>query len=138
MTITKEYIRAGSKDVPLKELRKLAVHQDYRVRCRVAEHPRVPVLLLLQLACDQDAEVRIAVSEHAKLPQAALFELIVDDCADVRYAIAENHNLSVAVLSELADDENPFVSQRARRSLNRSTPASINSLAEKRSILNAL
>jgi len=122
------YILAGAADTALKELRKLARHDDPTIRRRVAEHPRAPLRLLVELSADGDAEVRIAVSESPRLPESVLDRLVEDDCEDVRYALAENLNLPTSILSRLADDDNPFVSQRSIVSLKKLQPASVTCL----------
>ncbi|MBK9142676.1 MAG: hypothetical protein IPM23_09290 [Candidatus Melainabacteria bacterium] len=119
------YILAGAADTALRELRKLARHDDPAIRRRVAEHPRVPLRLLVELSADGDADVRIAVSESPRLPESVLERLAEDCCDDVRYALAENLNLPMSILSRLADDDNPFVSQRSIVSLKRLQPCSV-------------
>ena len=42
-----------------------------------------------------------------------------DEDADVRYALAENHNISRAVLNKLEGDSNPYVADRATKTLQR-------------------
>ncbi|MCA9804357.1 MAG: hypothetical protein KC777_20450 [Cyanobacteria bacterium HKST-UBA02] len=122
------YILAGAADTALRELRRLARHNDPTIRRRVAEHPRVPLRLLVELSEDGDAEVRIAASESPRLPESVLDRLAADDCDDVRFALAENLNLPLSILSRLADDDNPFVSQRSIVSLKRLQPAPLASL----------
>jgi hypothetical protein len=48
-------------------------------------------------------------------------QLAVDLDADLRYALAENHNINEGVLELLANDTNPYVADRARRTLTRLT-----------------
>lgn len=124
------YIIAGAADTALRELRKLARHNDPAIRRRVAEHPRVPLRLLVELSEDGDAEVRIAVSESPRLPESVLDRLAEDACDDVRFALAENLNLPLSILGRLADDDNPFVSQRSIVSLKRLQPVSAASLSK--------
>jgi len=45
--------------------------------------------------------------------------LACDSSPDLRYAMSENHNIHKDVLNLLADDDNPFVAHRARKTLER-------------------
>ncbi|HEY9772787.1 MAG TPA: HEAT repeat domain-containing protein [Planktothrix sp.] len=86
---------------------------------RAAESKDTPARLLEQLALNEDVEVRIAVADNPNTPTDLVSALARDDSADVRYAIAENHNLSKDVLALLREDDNPYVADRARRTLER-------------------
>jgi hypothetical protein len=59
------------------------------------------------------------VSDHRNTGLDVMLELAVDVNADVRLAVAENHNISRDVLILLLDDENPYVADRARKTLAR-------------------
>jgi hypothetical protein len=61
----------------------------------------------------------MAVADHLNTPVAVLILLAEDDNADVRYALAENHNISRDVLNKLLNDSNPYVANRAERTLSR-------------------
>jgi len=59
------------------------------------------------------------------LLQFAGMMLAQDESVDLRYAIAENHNIHTDVLTMLADDDNPFVAHRAKKTSERVRGASI-------------
>jgi|GEM_PF-2098587 len=85
----------------------------------IASNPNTPLSMLRQLASHAMDDVRIAVAENPSTPRDLLLMLARDSQADVRYAIAENANLSSEILQLLCDDENPYVSSRAARSMVR-------------------
>jgi len=90
---------------------------NYEVR--IAENSSMPASMLEELASHQDPAVREAVADNMNTPIDTLWLLAADESADVRYAIAENHNVPLAILSFLTDDDNPYVSCRARQTLER-------------------
>jgi hypothetical protein len=63
--------------------------------------------------------VRIAVADNLYTDLATMFALSSDDELDVRYSIAENCNAPIAVLQKLTGDLNPYVADRAQRTLTR-------------------
>jgi DNA-binding NarL/FixJ family response regulator len=65
------------------------------------------------------ADVRIGLLDNPSLSYSIQRRLIFDDDSDVRYAMAENHNIVRQMLEVLAKDENPFVSARAQKTLDR-------------------
>lgn len=79
----------------------------------------MPASMLDELARHNDPAVREAVADNINTPIDTLWMLAADPSADVRYAIAENHNVPLAILSYLTDDDNPYVSCRARATLER-------------------
>ncbi|MFA7341043.1 MAG: hypothetical protein WC028_29940 [Candidatus Obscuribacterales bacterium] len=50
-----------------------------------------------------------------------LWALANDLSCDVRFALAENHNIDSDILAILAEDENPYVAWRARKTIKRLT-----------------
>ncbi len=86
---------------------------------RIAEHPHVEPRTLVRLSMHHDADVRAAVSENSKTPPDVLAYLLKDESADVRYTMAENHNLAIHLLEQLGEDDNPYVSSRAQKTLLR-------------------
>jgi len=78
-----------------------------------------PAYILRQLALSSDSDLRTAVADHLNTSEEVLLLLADDDNADVRYAIAENHNISRNVLNKLLDDPNPYVVDRAQKTLQR-------------------
>ncbi len=91
----------------------------------VAEQPDTSSTALMKLAAHADVGVRIAVADHPSTRSETVLLLAQDENADLRYAIAENHNIDVAVLNMLTEDDNPFVAQRAKKTLARLQAASI-------------
>ena len=103
----------------VKGLRQLTLMGSTMVRLRAAEHPFVSTETLLELSRDRNPEVRLSAAEHPKLPYFALQRLVQDPCLDVRLGLAENPNLPISILEILVKDENPYIEDRARRSLDR-------------------
>lgn len=87
--------------------------------CRMAEDASLPLEFLEKLANHSSSQVREAVSDNPGLSIDLLRQLAQDECADVRFAIAENHNAPSNVLYELCEDDNPYVSHRARTTIER-------------------
>jgi hypothetical protein len=85
----------------------------------VAEDANTPRHLLDDLALSEDYNVRMAVADNPNTPVDLLMVLVRDEHLDVRYALAENHNIDTAVHKLLMEDDNPYVADRARRTLNR-------------------
>ena len=108
-------------------LRRLARHQCHAIVVRVAENPNTSVETLEELARHQNCDVRIALTENLNTPPRVLLLLASDEAVDVRYSLAENHNLPISVLSVLCEDENPYVSSRAYKTLNRLRQSTNNS-----------
>jgi hypothetical protein len=80
-----------------------------------------PANFLQRLSLSRDVELRIAVVDYKDAPDEVLFFLADDESPDVRYALAENHNISINVLKKLSADPNPYVADRAERTLLRRT-----------------
>lgn len=112
-----DYISAGSDQTPTHELIRLARSTAGVVRRRVAENPRTPLIALIKLSYDRDPDVRIGVCDNASTPAGLLMLLAGNNCVDVRYAIAENSQVPSQILRVLARDENPYVADRATRTL---------------------
>lgn len=123
-----DYIRAGSPETAVEELKKLAAHELYRVRRRIAENSNTPLEVLVILAEDSHPEVRSTVAEHHLTPRDLLEKLAEDECLEVRHYLAENANLPMEVLLKLAEDENPYVSHRAYRTIKMLQPPDIREL----------
>ena len=118
MTVHDNYLKAGNPDTPIAELRSLLVDTDASVRRRLAENPRTPEDVLIKLASDSDADVRCALAEHEHAPRMVLDKLVNDENVQVRYAVAGQYTLPLDLLELLsASDENPYVRDHARRTL---------------------
>lgn len=92
---------------------------------RIAENPRTPPEVLAELAEHHEAEVRVAVAENRNTSQETAWRLVRDENLDVRYILAESYHLPKEMLELLADDDNPYVAVRARKTLNRLYSADI-------------
>ncbi len=118
MAVYENYIRAGNPETPVDELRTLLKDGDSSVRRRLAENPRTPEDVLVELAQDENPDVRCAVADHEGAPRTVLEKLAHDENVQVRYAVAGQYTLPVDLLEELsASDDNPYVRDHARRSL---------------------
>lgn len=93
--------------------------ESIRFLCRMAEDASLPLEILEKLSQHACSEVRQAVSDNPGLSIEILRNLAQDECIDVRFAIAENHNAPSNVLYELCEDENPYVSHRAKKTIDR-------------------
>jgi hypothetical protein len=87
--------------------------------CSIAENPSLPPSVLEELASYPDKEVKAAVGDNRNTAADTLMMLARDDDVDVRYTLAENHNIPLDVLQLLLEDDNPYVADRARRTINR-------------------
>jgi len=83
----------------------------------LAESPSTSPRTLEVLAYNPSDAVRQAVADNPRTPVSALRVLVTDLSDEVRYAMAENHNLEQELLETLAEDDNPYVSQRAMDTL---------------------
>lgn len=108
-------------------LKKLSRHDCFDIVARVAENGNTTVETLEELARHQCVDVRIALTENPNTPARVLLLLAGDEAVDVRFNLADNHNLPLSVLSKLCEDENPYVSSRAYKTLNRLRQSSNNS-----------
>lgn len=86
---------------------------------RVAEHSNASPGLLNMLSDHTSCEVRIAVAEHQSTPIKAVWKLAEDNCLDIPYRLAENPFTPYEVLEWLTECDNPFVQDRALRTIKR-------------------
>lgn len=96
---------------------------------KIAEDPRSSAALLSQLSDSADPRIRVAVAEHKNTPLKMVLEIAADVDLDVRFAMAENHNMAPSVLAFLATDTNPFVADRAQRTIERVAASATDRLA---------
>ncbi len=61
--------------------------------------------------------MRASVATNPAAPQEVVEILSRDENADVRYSMAECDHMQFHVLDRLANDENPYVAERARVTL---------------------
>ncbi len=114
-----EYILAGRASTPESTLKQLAYSTEPEVRARVAENLAAPIDTMHVLLRDNNSDVRLALTQNENIPTSLLVLLAYYSSADVRYGMAENARLPQAILSTLTEDENPYVANRARRTLAR-------------------
>ena len=114
-----EYLAAGNHTTSREDLARLALSKEPKVRGRVAENPSCPTVALMVLAEDEHPDVRSNVAGNPKATFKMLTRLAKDFCLNVRYTLAEDHSLPRPLLKMLSRDENPYVSQRARQTLDR-------------------
>ncbi|MGD9682451.1 MAG: hypothetical protein AB7W16_14795 [Candidatus Obscuribacterales bacterium] len=113
----RDYIAAGDPGASKNVLKRLSRHSSSNVRQRVAENPSAPADVLEMLACDEDPEVRGALSYNPSVSIFIVERLGRDPSPDVRLVLAESTTLPERILRMLMADENPYVSDRASRTM---------------------
>mgnify|MGYP001310794681 CR=1 FL=1 len=86
---------------------------------KAAEHPQASPYTLSRLSRNEFREVRQAVAQSHNTPYSSQLDLARDPDPDVRFALAENHRAFITILETLSDDENPYVSARAGKTIDR-------------------
>lgn len=71
----------------------------------------------MRLATDWNVGVVSAAALNPSLPRQILEALIKHESLEVRYAIADGPGVPMPILLRLADDENPYISQRAMQTI---------------------
>lgn len=112
-----KYILAGRDKEHESVLRRLARDHDENIRRRVAENCDCPKDVLEALARDTCTDVRIAVALNRKANRPVYNNLCKDPSPDVRFMIASTSYMPVFLLRKLATDENPYVQERAIRTI---------------------
>lgn len=84
-----------------------------------AGHSATTAMVLHRLSQHSDVAIRMAVADNKNTHTITITQLAKDDNADLRYALAENHQIDSEILDILARDENPFVADRAQKTLLR-------------------
>jgi hypothetical protein len=85
----------------------------------IANHPATTPIVLHRLSQHKDVEVRMAVADHKNTHIITAMQLAWDDNPDLRFVLAENHQIDSGILDILAKDENPYVADRAQKTLLR-------------------
>lgn len=93
--------------------------QSWPVLCAVLEHVRNCPTLLAKFSRHSSTAVRTAVAENLYTDLATMFTLCGDADLDLRYSIAENPHAPIAILQKLTGDANPYIAERARRTVTR-------------------
>lgn len=112
-----DYIKAGAKTTSSGELSWLASSEFAKIRMRVAENSMTPPAVLESLACDENPDVRLAVAGNPATPKRIIFGMVRDPDLSVRHGLAEDPNIPIDILRLLAEDDNPYVYLRARKTL---------------------
>ena len=66
-----------------------------------------------------ESQILMDIGDHVTTSLEALMILARDQSVDVRFALAENHNIDESVLNRLLEDANPYVADRAQKTLAR-------------------
>jgi hypothetical protein len=117
MKTVNEYIAAGDLRISQPCVQKLARSRSYEVRRRLAENASTPYEVLVDLLHDSHGDVRLGLSFNPIVQRPFLEELVRDDDVDVRFGLAENTTLPVDLLEVLSRDDNPYVSSRAKQTI---------------------
>ncbi|MBX9690717.1 MAG: hypothetical protein K2X27_28640 [Candidatus Obscuribacterales bacterium] len=113
------YLRAGSLQLDDAELLVLLVNGAAQVRSRIAERKGLDIETLFGCSKDRSALVRAAVAANPATPLEILRVLADDPNLDLKYSMAENHNLPLEILEKLSSDDNPYIHNRATRTMER-------------------
>ena len=112
-----KYVLAGSGKGHERSLRRLARSKEETIRRRVAENSLCPKDLLDELARDESSDVRIAAGLNRSADKRIYGELCNDPSPDVRFMLASTSYMPNLLLRILANDENPYVQERANRTI---------------------
>lgn len=112
-----KYVASGSAETPAAVLAVLAVDEDPLIRKRCAENLNCNGDVLAHLADDSEAAVRAAVARNKHTPLFVLRKLTSDKSAVVRFGIAANPEMPDAILLSLFMDPDPYVAERASKTL---------------------
>lgn len=86
---------------------------------RVAENANASPELLDILSCHPCCEVRMAVADNQASSICTVWKLVDDRCLDIPFRLAESAHTPHEVLEWLTEFENPYISDRACRTLER-------------------
>lgn len=125
------WLLATHPETPSIVLEFIARIGDCKLLERISEHQQASAITLRCLAQSEHASVRSAVAENSATPIDVLLQLIQDENPDVRYRMAENHALPATMLQQLCDDANVYVAARARKTLCRRSPATVQHLSQR-------
>ena len=114
-----DYVLAGNPNTPAVVLERLAFNRQTKVRRHIAENRCTPPAVLSVLAGDLEVEVVTAVAMHPAISRELRTELALHHSIDVRYAVAENPETRASILFMLAEDDNPYVRERALQTIRK-------------------
>lgn len=110
---------ASNPDTEPHILEKLADRGSPEIVQRVAENTQTPEPVMEKLASHENVDVRNAIAQNKNAPNSTVEPLSADTDPTVRFSIAENPSTPLEVLARLVDDENAYVAERAKQTLNR-------------------
>lgn len=110
---------ASHHDTDAETLDRLSKTGTESVQQRIAENSSSTPDTLEYLSKHASGNIRAAVAQNGSTASDVIGVLARDGDADVRYAMAENAATDAQLLWRLANDENPYVSERALRTLAR-------------------
>jgi hypothetical protein len=84
-----------------------------------ASHASTTASILHCLSKHHSLKVRMAVADNENTGINTSMQLAQSNDSDLRYAIAENHHIHKSVLAFLTKDINPFVADRAQKTILR-------------------
>lgn len=114
-----DYLIAGNPKTDSKVLDELSDSQDHNIRMRVAENQGSCGSTLYRLLFDEHPEVRLALLENEKTPPFFNDYLVNDSDSDVRFTLAGDQRLPVRLLRKLVSDTNPYVSEKAKTTIDK-------------------
>lgn len=113
----KDYIQAGSGSTSPDNLRQLAVHENDKIRLRVAENKAAPKDVLEMLAWDRNPDVVTAVASNKTSPEALVQRIARESDVLVRHGLAQSLETPRRILEILCEDENGWVRGEAIKTL---------------------
>ena len=118
MELQTNHIQAANPDSAAAKLRKLLKSGDRETRLRLAENPSSPPDVLTKLSKDYDPEVRTCIANNHSTPGDIIKNLSKDLHDDVRFSMSSNPCLPLEILCELSQDQNPYVRDRAHKTID--------------------
>lgn len=112
----KNILSAASHDCNKPRLH-LIHNQDNSINESHADNKVCPSLFLENQSTNEDPIVRIAIALNPRTEKSTLAKLCSDPDTDVRYFVASANYLPIPLLWKLANDEQPNVQTRARKTL---------------------
>ncbi len=118
MKLHTTHLQAGNPLSAADNLRKLLETGDLETRLRLAENEASPPDVLRTLSNDKDPEVRAGIANNPSTTHNTLKCLATDTHDDVRFSMASNPHLPLAILQGFSEDHNPYVSDRAHKTID--------------------
>ncbi len=118
MELQTTHLQAGNRRSTVYKLRELLKSGDTQTHLRLAENEASPPDVLRELSKVGDPEVRAGVANNSSTTHNTLKSLAIDTHDDVRFAMACNPHLPLEILHSLSEDCNPYVSDRAHKTVD--------------------